>query len=248
MQAKKKINIDDIKVWPKFRWFPSSIKKQFLEKNSVSPKTIKLWSSFKFFFQIKQKSKSFLRFRWFYNNIRIMRKYYTQFYRLKSAKKLKLKRSSCLKKSSNKLHLFFRKLEFRLDLILVRFNLVNNIRTAKNLILNNYVYVNRISRRHFDFILSVNDLLTIKSSTKNFDWGIIRKKIDYKRRRKNKKKVIKGFKYNFLYRNTIKNCIEFNYRIGSAIYIRPLFYNEVVEKLKFKTFDLKLLKKFWKFS
>lgn len=98
-----------------------------------------------------------------------MKKYYTQFYGLKSNKNLKSKRSFCLRKSSNKLYIFLKKLEFRLDLILVRFNLVRNIRTAKNLILRNYVYVNFISKEHFDFILSVNDLLTVKRSTRNFD-------------------------------------------------------------------------------
>jgi hypothetical protein len=117
-QAKKKVLIDNIKVWSKFKWFPSAVKKQFLEKNSASPKMIKLWLSFKFFFQVKQKSHFFSRFKWFYNNIRVMKKYYTQFYGLKSNKNLKSKRSFCLKKSSNKLYIFLKKIR-----VSIRFNI-----------------------------------------------------------------------------------------------------------------------------
>ena len=60
--------------------------------------------------------------------------------------------------------------------------------------------------------------------------------------------MVKKFKFKLLFKNTIKNFIEINHRIGALIYIRLLFNNEILKHFKLAELNFRVLKKFWHFS
>ena len=236
-----------MKVWRLWEWY----KRFFFWKKKFYVYIIKksnYWTLFKRFFVFKKRINIFSRFKWFFNNSRVLKKYYLKVYGLKNVHALKRKYFYCLKQSSFKTYNYLSALEFRIDLVSVRLHFVSDIKKAKRLIKLGYLLINNISINRFNYIFSINDMLEIKSIQYFITLGDSRKKIQYRKRKWYKRNLCRSFNYVFFYKNIIKNFLEVNYRIGGAIYIRMFFLSEIIKKKRVQEFKWKLFKKFWNFN
>ena len=201
------------------------------------------WRLYKRFFLWKKKITFFSKLKWFFNYTRIIKKYYVKCYAFRNTSFLKTKYKISLKQTSNKIYNFLHDLEFRLDLTLIRIHFSPNILKSKYLIQHK-----KIVKINNKLISNINYTLKIKDKVQmllllNFNLNINKKKFSLSYNNKNKK----YFRYHFLFQNKIKNFIEINYKIAFAIYIKPLWNNEVIKKKK-KLFKFTLFKKFWSFN
>lgn len=248
---KKLINYKKIEIWNKHKKIWGNFKKFFFWRKtfySYIIKKAKIWQSFKRFFLWKKKINFLSRFSWLFNNLRILNRHYLKVYNFKNKKKFKAKYKLCLKNPGFKSYNFLSQLEFRIDLILVKVYFSTDIKKSQQLIFFKKVFINNIVKTQANYVLQVNDLLSINNLSEHLNWTVTRKKIFCRKRRWYKYNMVKKFKFKLLFKNTIKNFIEINYRIGALIYIRLLFNNEILKHFKLAELNFRVLKKFWHFS
>lgn len=252
MKNNKLIQSKKIQTWNKHKKIWDNFKRFFFWKKQFYIYIIKkkgIWQLFKRFFLWKKKINFLSRFSWLFNNLRILNRHYLKSYNFKNKKQFKAKYKLCLKHSSFKSYNFLSQLELRIDLLLIKINFVNDIKKSKNLIISKQVTINQKIINQPNYIMKINDLLYINNNLNPYsNWIKLRKKIYCRKRRWYKDKTIKDFKFKLLYKNMINNFLQINYRLGSFVYIRLLFNNEILKRFKFKELNFNLIKKFWNFN
>lgn len=231
------------------------IRQSRFKKNSKT----KTWKIYKRFFLRKKKSHFIVRFKYFFNTIRVFKKQYTHTHVLKSTNLIAKYRNKCLKISTNKVYNFFNLLNFRLHLVLVHCHFVFNKIKSLIILKKGYVSVNNKIIKHQNYILSVNDLIYFFNKIKIF--SLLIKKIFFRQLRQRRIRRSHIFRFKYLRRCILINFFEINYRIRSLIYLRPLQNTELVKKKRrwknngqkgslkvFNIFNLKLIKLFWSLS
>lgn len=205
-----------------------------------------------------------------------MRKQWLKIYNVKRTTFFIKLQNLCLKKIKSKIYQFIHQLEFRLDLTLTRLHFSRNIIHAQDLIKKkNYVTVNYALVGKIYHVLQLKDIIRIylpqqlnlyrlKETRKKL--LNIKYKVKYFRHHR-KFDTSKRFRWKFLYRNKFENFMEINYKIFSAIYLRPFLITEIfnirkrkknilkktysykkIFKKKKKVLKYKLIKKFWNFN
>lgn len=219
----------------------------------------KTWKEYKRGFLWKRKAHYWKKFKHFFNNIRIYKKYYVHNNIFKSTNTIVNYRLSVSKKSFSKSYSFLHKLHFRLHLILVHSHFVMNKFESLGFLKNGLISVNNKIITHPNYCVKLQDLLYL--FTKNIRLNsFLRKKFLLKIRNKRYKRLNR-FRYKYLKRCLLKNFFEISYHTRSLIYLRTLRNTELrkkkIKKIKkwsrkrFKfinIFNLRLIKKFWAFN
>ena len=212
--------------------------------------------NYKRFFVWKKKFQFISRLRWFFNNTQVVEKYFIHTYHLKESNFLKKVKFGCRRKLRNKIYNFLYGLNLRLDLLLTNFHFINDFKQSKVLIKNRCIKVNNIILNTNNYSIKTGDKISVcfkkiynlekleecKKLISKHSFKFIRK------RRKIRYRLKRQFRYKFLWRHTIVNFLEINYRIFTVIILRPMYINEIRKKFFFKIARIKLLRKFWAFS
>lgn len=200
INIKKKYEYKRYKINQAFKLIPNKYKrfgkdygwvgKIIVKKNKINKK-LNIKSIFYQFFRKKKQAFFFQRFKWFYRNSIILKKYYTKFYQFKSSRKFNKRYLACLKIAGNKTYNFLRLLDFRVDLLLVRILFVRNVLIVKYLISLKKIFINGIQLTKINYTFKVKDVVRVfpfqfkslslprRLSKKKFTWlSLIRKKYE----------------------------------------------------------------------
>jgi ribosomal protein S4 len=212
------------------------------------------WRSYKKIFLFKKKKYFISRLKWFFNNFRIICKQWIKMYNAKKTTFFTNLYKLCLKKTQSKIYTFIHYLEFRLDLTLIRLHFVRNSKEAKYLIKEKKcVSVNSFSAQVSYRTLSLDDIIQVHNLRRitikrikilRKDKNQIRNYLKYKKR----KNLERRFRFKFLFKSKFKNFMEINYRSAMAVYIKPLFINEITNRKSTKFLKFRLIKRFWAFN
>ena len=194
------------------------------------------WRLYKRFFIWKKKLNFFIKFKLFFTYSKVIKKYLIKTYGYKNSNFLCSVYKKYLKITTNKIYSFLYKLEFRLDLILIRIYFIKTLEKSHQLIKSNGIVINNKIVGHKHYNICFSDVI-------QFNLFYLSKPTIFLKLWKKKKQ----FQYKFLFRYQVKNFLEINYNIGMFIYIKFYWSNEFIKKKKIKILNFSLFKKYWGF-
>lgn len=193
----------------------------------------RFWRTFKFYFLRRKKNFYFLKINWLFNQKRIIWHQLSTIYG-KNIKKKVYGNYKTKTLFNSKFGFILRKLEVRLNILLLRMYFVKKLLQANFLIKYRQIEVNGLFK-HKHYLINVGDLITYKSNTLTKNRLIsLKKKDKWNRfkRRNHKWKAKKNDKFSYIFfslrrKNFIFNFMEINYIFFLSILLRYPLLGEI---------------------